>query len=177
MKKNALEKEFHMMSRDVLQKQFEVDFSKGLSSEKAASLLKKHGQNIIKISYTHLYKAFFLDFVDIFSILLWITMILAILAYTPTGNPPSVAFLITASTMFVTLIAKASLHAYQAFNSLKSMSHIQNDKESKCRVLRDGEAKFIGCCDLTLGDLIYLERNQRVPADLRIIEAKGIKLM
>lgn len=168
------EKEYHLMSKEDLRKKFDIDFSRGLEPEQAAALLKKYGKNLIQISYLRLYKNILLDITDNFSLMLWVTMILSILSYTPTGNPPQISSLITASVVGMILIAKAILAGIQSYNSIKSMRGIQSAKQAKINVLRGGQVIKVVYQDLVIGDLVYLKSNQRVPADLRIIEAKGM---
>lgn len=43
-------------------------------------------------------------------------------------------------------------------------------------VLRDGEKHNINAEKLVMGDIIYVKFGDRVPADIRVIEAQGFKV-
>merc|ERR1719193_964624 len=43
-------------------------------------------------------------------------------------------------------------------------------------VLRDGEKRNINATECVLGDVIYVKFGDRVPADIRVVEAKGFKV-
>ena len=43
-------------------------------------------------------------------------------------------------------------------------------------VLRDGEKRNINATECVLGDVIYVKFGDRVPADIRVVEARGFKV-
>ena len=43
-------------------------------------------------------------------------------------------------------------------------------------VLRDGEKKNINAVDCVIGDVIYVKFGDRIPADMRVVEARGFKV-
>ena len=44
----------------------------------------------------------------------------------------------------------------------------------KCHVIRDGKKQLIDAKELVVGDLIYLESGNSIPADIRIIECNNL---
>lgn len=43
-------------------------------------------------------------------------------------------------------------------------------------VLRDGKKLNINATECVLGDIVFVKFGDRVPADLRVVEAKGFKV-
>ncbi len=60
--------------------------------------------------------------------------------------------------------------AYEALNALKNM----NKPFSK--VFRDGELQKVKNEDITIGDIVYLEAGDVIPADLRLIDSRRLKI-
>src|SRR5690606_22375460 len=58
--------------------------------------------------------------------------------------------------------------AEQALSALRSML------SPSARVRRDGEAKYVPVAEVVPGDIIELEAGDRVPADLRLLRARGL---
>lgn len=170
------DKEFHMMTFEELRRRFDLDMTTGLSSEQAVRLLKKHGKNQLRISYTRLVRVIVGDLFDYLSIMLWLSAVLSLISYKPLGYPPLTSNLITALVLFASLLAKAFLAAYQSFNSIRSLRGFHNDKDLGVHVLRNSSCRLVPVSELVLGDVVYLMPNQRVPAALRLIETRGLVL-
>ena len=49
------------------------------------------------------------------------------------------------------------------------------EKKHEVKVIRSGETKIITNTDLVPGDIVYLQTGDKVPADVRIIEAEELK--
>lgn len=174
MNKISIEKNiFHLMSLEELHCQFNVDLNRGLSSSEAAHLQSKHGRNQIAMSYLGLLKVIVIDLFDRLSLLLWFALIATVLTYEPTGNPPQISALITALCLLLNLFAKAFLTTLQAYNGVKSIRAAEKSREVIVNVLRDGQMKSIDSIEITIGDLVYLEPYQRVPADMRLVFVDG----
>lgn len=56
------------------------------------------------------------------------------------------------------------------------MRDLQSINMTLVSVLRDSQWRKIPAADLVVGDVVELEANQRVPADLRLIFAKNLRL-
>lgn len=81
--------------------------------------------------------------------------------------------LITAAVLLINLVSKALLAAIQTYHAIKSAREAQYLRASSVSVLRDGQIMLIDSNEITLGDIVMLEVNLRVPADLRLIEIQG----
>jgi magnesium-transporting ATPase (P-type) len=58
----------------------------------------------------------------------------------------------------------------------RSMERIRNLCVSRCRVVRDGRREELESHHLVVGDLVDLEAGQRVPADMRVLQAEHLHL-
>ena len=56
------------------------------------------------------------------------------------------------------------------------VKRLSNISMQEANVLRDGEKHNINAENLVLGDIIFVKFGDRVPADIRVIEAHGFKV-
>lgn len=62
---------------------------------------------------------------------------------------------------------------YQESKSAKIMDTFKELMPPKARVMRDGQTKILNVTDLVIGDIVWLETGDRVPADIRLLECQG----
>lgn len=74
------------------------------------------------------------------------------------------------------LIANAIIGYYQEVSAQESLQALKEMGVVKANVVRDGKTKEIDSKYLVKGDVIYLEAGDKVPADVRIFEAKELKV-
>ena len=65
---------------------------------------------------------------------------------------------------------------YQEAKSAKIMESFKNLVPQYAVVRRNGEKITVKAAELTLGDIVDIKFGDRVPADLRVIEARGFKV-
>jgi sodium/potassium-transporting ATPase subunit alpha len=65
---------------------------------------------------------------------------------------------------------------FQRSKSERIMDSFKNLIPQYALVLRDGEKSSVMADQLVLGDIVELKGGDRVPADLRVIESKGLKV-
>lgn len=175
--KNKQEKEIHLMSLKELQTKFEVDFSKGLTTKKANELRLANSWNNKKFSKRSLTRKIFHDLSDFFSIILWISIVLFAILYSPLKDTyPDVNNLINIFIIAFILITKVVIICLQEYNSFKLAKSLRSNDTSLVSVLRDSSWSKIPANELVVGDLVEIRSNDRVPADLRIILTKNLML-
>ena len=92
----------------------------------------------------------------------------------PLGEPdPAVANLALAVVLLLVLFVTAVFNAWQDFSTTRTMSSIKNMVASEILVVRDGNTTKIDATELVPGDIVKLTLGNKVPADLRMIEASG----
>ena len=65
---------------------------------------------------------------------------------------------------------------YQESKSAKIMESFKNLVPQFALVRRNGEKVSVAASELTLGDVVEVKFGDRIPADIRVIEARGFKV-
>lgn len=92
----------------------------------------------------------------------------------------SISFLLKhySDTIFiiVVLLINTTIGFYQENKANQSLLALKKMVKIRAKVLRDGYEKEIDSEELVVGDVVLLRSGDKVPADGRIIEAKGLKI-
>ena len=139
----------------------------GLMSAEALGRLEKYGRNRLpdKPPPT-LLQLFVRQFTNP---LIYILGIAAIIA-AATGEYKDAAFIVAV------LLINALIGSYQEAQAERSMQALQKLLKIGASVVRDGEVRDIDAEELVPGDIVWLESGDRVPADLRLLGAKGLEV-
>merc|ERR1712180_428496 len=178
--KQELEIDVHRVSVDELCKRFETDINKGLTAAQAKKGIAEYGLNqLIPPPTTPEWVKFCQNLFSGFACLLWIGAILCFLAYgiqaTAYEEPPDDnLYLGVVLTAVVTVTGIFSY--YQESKSAKIMESFKNLVPQYALVRRGGEKINIEAKDLTIGDICEVKFGDRIPADLRVLEARGFKV-
>lgn len=86
------------------------------------------------------------------------------------GHAEDAAFI-----LFV-LALNALIGGYQEWKAERSSQSLQKLLRIRASVLRDGEVREVDAEGLVPGDVVWLESGNRVPADLRLIQAHGLEV-
>lgn len=78
--------------------------------------------------------------------------------------------------MTVVVVVTGVFSYYQESKSSKIMESFKNLVPQYALCLRDGEKLTIKADELTIGDIIEVKFGDRVPADIRVIEATSFKV-
>jgi P-type E1-E2 ATPase len=82
---------------------------------------------------------------------------------------------IDAGIIFAVVVLNALLGFIQEGKAEKALDSIRNMLSAEARTLRGGEARMIPAEQLVPGDVVLLESGDKIPADLRLIEAKNLR--
>lgn len=74
------------------------------------------------------------------------------------------------------ILLNAVLGTFQEWKAERSAAALQNLLKTVCRVRRDGSIRQISADELVPGDIVLLESGGRVPADLRLLEVRGLAI-
>src|SRR5690606_13743443 len=72
------------------------------------------------------------------------------------------------------ILLNAGIGFWQERKAESTVRALQNLSAPSCRVLRDGAPHKLPAVDLVPGDIVLLESGERVPADVRLLEANGL---
>ncbi len=82
---------------------------------------------------------------------------------------------IDAGIIFAVVVLNALLGFIQEGKAEKALDSIRNMLSAEARTLRGGETRMIQAEQLVPGDIVLLESGDRIPADLRLVEAKNVR--
>ena len=79
-------------------------------------------------------------------------------------------------SLFIVLfiIVNAILGFWQEFHSARSLQDLKKFITEKTHVIRNGKEEFIDVVDLVVGDVVVLKAGDKIPADLKFVESRGL---
>merc|ERR1712038_493135 len=178
--KQELEIDVHKVDVDVLCKRFNTNVEQGLTDAAAAAGLAQYGKNeLTPPPTTPEWVKFCQCLFSGFACLLWLGAVLCFLAYSIQASayeepPDDNLYLGIVLTAVVTVTGIFSY--YQESKSAKIMESFKNLVPQYALARRNGEKVTVPASELTLGDIVEVKFGDRVPADLRVLEARGFKV-
>merc|ERR1712203_978835 len=179
--KQELEIDVHRVSVDELFRRFNTHRENGLSASQAKANLEKHGPNeLTPPPTTPEWIKFCKCLFSGFAMLLWLGAVLCFVAYGIQASayeepPDDNLYLGIVLSAVVTVTGIFSY--YQESKSAKIMEGFKNLVPQFALVRRNGGEKItVKAEELTLGDIVEIKFGDRCPADLRILEARGLKV-
>merc|ERR1711881_536646 len=178
--KQELEIDVHKVSVEELLKRFSTQVERGLTEAQAAKNLAEYGRNeLTPPPTTPEWVKFCQNLFSGFACLLWLGAILCFLAYGIQASayeepPDDNLYLGVVLTAVVTVTGVFSY--YQESKSAAIMESSKNLVPQYALVRRDGEKVTITAAELTLGDIVEIKFGDRVPADIRVLEARQFKV-
>lgn len=178
--KKELEIDFHKITLDELCHRFQTDPNRGLTPAKAKEVLERDGPNALTPpKTTPEWVKFCRQLFGGFSMLLWIGAILCFVAYaiewTQTDEPTE-DNLYLSITLAVVVIVTAIFSYYQESKSSKIMDSFKNMVPQTAVVIRGGETLTMKAEEIVVGDLVEVKFGDRIPADIRVVEARSFKV-
>lgn len=148
-------------------RQLSSDPAQGLTASEVLERQRHYGPNRLQAAkQTRWYQVLARQFLDILVGILFIAAAIS-LAVGETGD---------AITILAIIMLNGALGFVQEWKAEKAMAALQRMLSPQCRVVRDGQQQVIPAEQLVPGDLVVLEIGDRVPADLRLIEAVNLKV-
>eukprot|EP00090_Calanus_glacialis_P021707 TRINITY_DN334_c0_g1_i1.p1 TRINITY_DN334_c0_g1~~TRINITY_DN334_c0_g1_i1.p1 ORF type:complete len:1006 (-),score=259.03 TRINITY_DN334_c0_g1_i1:216-3233(-) len=178
--KQELEIDVHSVSVDELLKRFNTDIEHGLTDSQAKINQAEYGLNALTPPpTTPEWIKFCQNLFSGFACLLWLGAILCFLAYGIQASayeepPDDNLYLGVVLTAVVTVTGVFSY--YQESKSAAIMESFKNLVPQYALCRRDGEKVTITAAELTLGDIVEVKFGDRIPADIRVLEASQFKV-
>merc|ERR1712209_325053 len=178
--KQELEIDVHRVSVDELCKRFTSNVADGLTDDQVKKGIAEYGLNqLTPPPTTPEWIKFCQCLFSGFAMLLWFGAILCFLAYGIQASayeepPDDNLYLGIVLSAVVTVTGIFSY--YQEAKSAKIMESFKNLVPQYALVRRNGEKVTIPAVELTLGDVVEVKFGDRIPADLRVIEARQFKV-
>ena len=139
--------------------------SNGLTNDEVLERQKKYGLNKLdEKKPTPLIVLFLSQFVDI---LIGLLLVAAVAAF-------AIGDVIDAGVIVLAVLLNVIMGFIQEYRSQKAMDSLKNLIVKTAVVKRDGEILQINAEELTIGDIVILDEGNKVPADVRLIEANDL---
>jgi magnesium-transporting ATPase (P-type) len=137
----------------------------GLSAAEAARRLQEHGPNALPaVAGRHA----LIRFLSQFNNALIYFLLAAAVAAVVVGHT------IDAAVIVAVVVVNAVVGFVQEGKAEQALEAIRKMISPHANVMRDGERQSIGVADVVVGDIVLLEAGDRVPADIRLLRARGL---
>jgi magnesium-transporting ATPase (P-type) len=157
---------WHAMSAEEVEKKLRVDPSRGLDAAEAAERLRTYGPNRLPQGKK---KGPLMRFLAQFNnILVYVLLTAGFIKL-------MLSLWLDASIIFAVVILNSLLGFLQEGRAEKALDSIRNMLSAEARAVRGGETRLIPAEDLAPGDIVLLESGDRIPADLRLIDARNLR--
>ena len=146
--------------------QLASDATKGLDPAEAAARLKEHGLNRLPEGKKQ------------GPLVRFLAQFNNILVYVLLGagfTKLMLSLWVDAAIIFAVVILNALLGFIQEGRAEKALDSIRNMLSAEARTVRGGETRMLPAEQLVPGDIVLLESGDRIPADLRLVEAKNLQ--
>merc|ERR1711884_783094 len=152
----------------------------GLTKRQAQESLDKYGKNALTPPpTTPEWVKFCQNLFGGFALLLWLGAILCFIAYSIQAQayeePPD-DNLYLGIVLTGVVVVTGLFSYYQESKSSKIMESFKNMVPQYALCLREGVKVNLKAEDLTVGDVVEVKFGDRIPADIRVVEAKGFKV-
>ena len=157
---------WHNQSAQAVIESSGTDPQQGLNLNDAKQRLTDHGLNTLQTTkQEHWYNILLRQFIDVLIAILLIAALIS-LAIGEIGD---------AVTIFAIIILNGILGFVQEWKAEKALDALAQMLAPYCTVVRDGREQKIEAQSLVSGDIVILQIGDRVPADLRLLDATNIK--
>lgn len=160
------EKKYYQMPQDAVRQEVNQGMEP-LTDSQVEERQKKYGPNeLVEGEKKSTFRIFLEQFGDFLVIILIISAIISLFL----GEAESAVVILVVITMNAILGTVQTVKAEQSLNSLKKLS------APMAKVLRNGVVTEIPSREVTIGDEVYLEAGDYIPADGRILENASMKV-
>jgi magnesium-transporting ATPase (P-type) len=157
---------WHAMSGPEVVERLGTDAESGLSLSEASVRLQKHGPN--RLPQGKKRGAFMRFFAQFNNVLVYVLIAAGF-------TKLMMNVWIDAGIIFAVVVLNALLGFIQEGKAEKALDSIRNMLSDEARTMRSGEARMIPAEDLVPGDVVLLESGDKIPADLRLVDAKNLR--
>src|SRR5215471_4337918 len=157
---------WHAKSQAEVVKRLVTNSEKGLNLAEASARLEKYGPNRLPEGRKRgSFARFFSQFNNI------LVYVLLAAGFTKL----MMSLWIDAGIIFAVVVLNALLGFIQEGKAEKALDSIRNMLSAEARTLRGGETRMIPAEELVPGDVVLLESGDKIPADLRLVDAKNLR--
>lgn len=133
----------------------------GLRPAEAKRRLRRDGPNVVRVAGVPLWRRLVEPFANIMMLVLLVAGLLSL----------SQGSRIDALIIFAIIMASAAIDWAQEYSTSRILRRLREQENDPVEVLRGGQTMQVLPEELVVGDLILLHEGQKVPADVRLIDA------
>lgn len=159
-------KDFNLTLSELKSKYDIKDINSGLDSKQAQTRLEKYGTNELKFKKDSKLKLFLRQFNNVIIYVLIFSAILTLLL-----QHFSDSFIIV-----LVIFINAFIGYYQEANASNALDKIKSILATNSTVYRDGHRVDIPTKDVVVGDVVFLEAGDKVPADMRLFDTDNVRI-
>ncbi len=157
------------LSNAETEKSLNTNLKIGLSEKEAQERLLKNGHNALKEEKPpSLFIRFLAQFKDFMVIVL---LVAAIVSFIVSGHA------VDSIVILLVVFLNAILGTVQEAKAEKSLEALKKMSAPHAKVMRDDEKQVINSSDVVVGDVIFVEAGDLIPADARIIDCGSLKVV
>ncbi|HIY92136.1 HAD-IC family P-type ATPase [Companilactobacillus sp. HBUAS56275] len=142
------------------------EFKQGLTTSEAKKRLAEDGPNKLESHKTPKWKMFLRQFNNMVIYVLIASVLITVLM----GHYSD------SIIIGLVVVINAIIGYYQEANASDALEKIKQMLSIEATVYRDGQRKDVPAEDLVVGDTVFLEAGDNVPADLRIIDSDNLRI-
>ena len=151
----------------------------GLTSDEAADRLQRNGKNALEEGKSKTWmQRFFAQMKDLMIIVLIVAAVVSaiITIIEAQKDAGKYIYLIDSGIILLIVILNAVVGTIQESKADQAMKELTKMNKPFAKVIRNGEVTKIKCEDIVVGDVVVLEAGDVVPADIRLISSKSLKI-
>lgn len=137
----------------------------GLSTYQASQRLKQYGPNEITLKGESFWKKIIEPFANVFMGVLFLAVIISFWHHA----------IFDAVIILIIMLTSATIYYVQRFSTERILRSLQQKSTKEVEVLRNGVATSVEVLNLVPGDIVKLSEGDKVPADVRLLEATSLK--
>ncbi|KAL4472710.1 hypothetical protein ABPG74_018659 [Tetrahymena malaccensis] len=166
----------HLIPLKELSLILQTDFEMGLKQKQVEQNQKKYGENASSANTKgqSFLMRILLQQLHLQNIIFWICGLLSIAIYFVDRNDLSNLYIGIIIIMIIVSMSKLTDYLTQRNNRIQKA--IQQKGEATYAVMRDNKQVVIQESQITIGDIMFIQPHQRIPADARIIEANQLEV-
>src|SRR5699024_9321645 len=158
---------WHAVDIDELERKLHVFHKKGLLKKQVEERVKRYGEN--KLQEDEKQSLF----------VLWMKQIqdyLVLILFAATLIASLLGEFIDRTAILLIVLLNGMVGFFQEKKAENSLAQLKALSAPETRVLRDGKWQTIPSKDLVIGDVVTMKAGDRVPADIRLIEANALQI-
>eukprot|EP00300_Choanocystis_sp_HF-7_P020371 c20577_g1_i1.p1 GENE.c20577_g1_i1~~c20577_g1_i1.p1 ORF type:complete len:1182 (+),score=331.57 c20577_g1_i1:110-3655(+) len=166
---------WHLMSEEQILAEFQSS-RRGLSVEEAARRLKENGPNMLTPPpKQHWVVKFVKMLIGGFQMMLWVAAVLCFAVF-GVSKGEDIQTLVLAISLVLVVVVTGVFQFYQEGKSDNVMEALKALASTSAFVYRGGNLISVPTDSLVVGDIVKVTGGERVPADVRILEASDLKV-